>query len=196
VYFKMPSDGPREALQVQLGGFLDLCERRLAPAAPAAHPQSNLREVVDEAWAGESDFNMPEDAAQASFRGMDPGAAQGSGTITVGKYTGYTFEQLWEEDRSGAMWIISKAEEGDCGKNFAMFADWAKATHPQGVVAPDLFVTFGKHRGRSYQEVLEDDPDYCEWIVQKARTEASSPEGVGPNLQKWADWLMKNGVGR
>jgi len=191
-YLKMPSHGPREMLEDRLGRFLDLCEIQLPPAAPVADPQSNLREVVDQAWEEEDASGTPEDAAQASFGSMDQVAARGSGTLSFGKYAGYTFEELWKDDHGYAMFILSKAEEDDCSKEFSMFADWAKATHPQGVADPQLFITFGRHKGRGFKEVLEDDPDYCEWIV----TEAGRPDGVGQSLQGFADWLMKNGVGR
>jgi len=33
-------------------------------------------------------------------------------------------------------------------------------------MALDDIFTFGKHRGEQLEDVIEDDPDYIEWLVQ------------------------------
>eukprot|EP00930_Biecheleria_cincta_P048426 TRINITY_DN3373_c0_g1_i3.p1 TRINITY_DN3373_c0_g1~~TRINITY_DN3373_c0_g1_i3.p1 ORF type:complete len:299 (+),score=41.59 TRINITY_DN3373_c0_g1_i3:91-987(+) len=50
----------------------------------------------------------------------------------------------------------------------------------------DQLVDFGKHRDRSYSEIVKDDPEYCRWVLDKARKD---PENVGPALEAFAAYL-------
>ena len=48
---------------------------------------------------------------------------------------------------------------------------------------------FGKFQGKSYEEVLEDSPEYCEWVIQTAEMEPSSGE-----LLHFAKFLTEKGL--
>ena len=52
-----------------------------------------------------------------------------------------------------------------------------------------LMVRFGRHRGTSYQNMMKDFPNYCEWVLD---TDATEPE-AGPDLQHFAVYLKMQG---
>ena len=55
-----------------------------------------------------------------------------------------------------------------------------------------LTVGFGRHRGMSYQSMMKDFPNYCEWVLD---TDATEPEAC-PALQHFAAYLKMQGFNR
>ena len=55
-----------------------------------------------------------------------------------------------------------------------------------------LTVGFGRHRGMSYQSMMEDFPNYCEWVLD---TDATEPEAC-PDLKHFAAYLKRQAFNR
>ena len=60
---------------------------------------------------------------------------------------------------------------------------------PNGKTEEQLTVGFGRHRGMSYQSMMKDFPNYCEWVLG---TDATEPEAC-PDLQHFAVYLKMQG---
>ena len=54
-------------------------------------------------------------------------------------------------------------------------------------VAPE--VGFGKHRGETINDVVDQDSDYCLWVVE---TYKENPEKCRRELKEMAQWLLQN----
>ena len=46
-------------------------------------------------------------------------------------------------------------------------------------------VLFGRHMGKTYKEVYQNNPDYCEWVIRTANTETNP----SPGFTKFARWI-------
>eukprot|EP00928_Gymnodinium_smaydae_P056668 TRINITY_DN40000_c0_g1_i1.p1 TRINITY_DN40000_c0_g1~~TRINITY_DN40000_c0_g1_i1.p1 ORF type:complete len:341 (+),score=51.91 TRINITY_DN40000_c0_g1_i1:85-1023(+) len=57
----------------------------------------------------------------------------------------------------------------------------------QSVQADSQRIDFGKHMGKSYEEVLRLDPSYCAWVLSKRRRSSC------PGLRAFADFLASRG---
>merc|ERR1712224_544845 len=56
----------------------------------------------------------------------------------------------------------------------------------RGVVGPNTVMTFGKHKGRTFGDLKDNEPEYTTWALGHA---AASPE-----LQVFIDYLRSQGV--
>lgn len=69
------------------------------------------------------------------------------------------------------------------------------SAHPTGHAdSGSSIVSFGKHRGRTFQEVLSEHPDYCQWVLKKA--DSKSPEDDRPpseSMQAFLDYVRGAG---
>ena len=74
--------------------------------------------------------------------------------LKVGKYKGCKFEDA-AQDRGYCSWIL---QETSFSKPLAKFQAYLVKKHV-GIV------TVGKHKRKFYDEVLTDDPDYCDWVT-------------------------------
>merc|ERR1719272_1679952 len=52
-------------------------------------------------------------------------------------------------------------------------------------------VGFGKHREMTYQDTLENEKGYCQWVVQKFLEE---PDQTNLAMAEFARWLQEQGV--
>ena len=73
--------------------------------------------------------------------------------LARGKYKGYPYAEVAQNDRSYCAWVLR-----DGGRGFSAFAAFLRDAHG-GVV------TFGKHKGLFFDEVLRLHPDYCAWVL-------------------------------
>ena len=73
--------------------------------------------------------------------------------LKVGKYKGRRFEEA-AQDRGYCSWIL---QEKSLSRSLAKFQDYLVKKHV-GIV------TVGKHKRKFYDEVLTEDPDYCDWV--------------------------------
>mmetsp|Transcript_133209 Transcript_133209/g.426132 ORF Transcript_133209/g.426132 Transcript_133209/m.426132 type:complete len:182 (+) Transcript_133209:82-627(+) len=60
----------------------------------------------------------------------------------------------------------------------------------QSAVEAEDVVNFGKHRGKAYEEVLKEDPMYCSWVVQAAKSDKTlDDKPSSEHLVNFAEWL-------
>ena len=93
--------------------------------------------------------------------------------LRVGKHKGKTFE-LATEDRKYAYWILS---ETTLSGSLKLFAKHLQKQHGGILIV-------GRYKRRYFDEVLRDDPGYCEW--------AMSLKDPGPLLQPFIAYLEKH----
>eukprot|EP00929_Paragymnodinium_shiwhaense_P047204 TRINITY_DN23941_c0_g1_i1.p1 TRINITY_DN23941_c0_g1~~TRINITY_DN23941_c0_g1_i1.p1 ORF type:complete len:335 (+),score=60.67 TRINITY_DN23941_c0_g1_i1:70-1074(+) len=143
-----------------------------------------LRQSQDDSSAELSDF-----AAYVTERRSDegePAVAKVSGheVIPVGKYRGRDYASIAEEDPDYCEWVISTVTSEDPGP-LKEFADFLIAEHPEiaercgsrqgssssprsGSLPPSEAsgrIPFGKYKGQTFEEVLQEDPRYCQWAL-------------------------------
>ena len=67
-----------------------------------------------------------------------------------------------------------------------------KLTEEEGDDPKSTEISFGKHKGKSYDEVYRTDKNYCEWVVT---TVIQSAKTVHPDLIRLAQWIDTKDVG-
>ena len=55
----------------------------------------------------------------------------------------------------------------------------------------ERMISFGKHKGKTFEKVIEDDLAYCNWVLETAAMEPSS----GKELRTFANYLQLVGLG-
>merc|ERR1719401_2309794 len=99
--------------------------------------------------------------------------------LDVGKYQGQSYGQVLQSDPDYCHWVLSKSQDPDSSMALQHFAAWLadqEVPEPTAVAADsdELIISFGKHRGKSYEEVLQEEPDFCRWALSKAQDPDSS----------------------
>jgi len=91
------------------------------------------------------------------------------GLVSFGKYKGQRFADVLNDDPQYCAWVKAESKKPDSSHSFRAFANFLSAEEvPElDVMEPDV-VSFGKHRGQRYEAVLEQDPDYCWWVLHQA----------------------------
>mmetsp|Transcript_67201 Transcript_67201/g.160999 ORF Transcript_67201/g.160999 Transcript_67201/m.160999 type:complete len:447 (-) Transcript_67201:119-1459(-) len=132
-------------------------------------------------------------ASSSAFQ-VSSAVPSGSEVLKFGKHRGKTFEEIYEEDQQYADWAVRNANQGSNG-NLTVFASFVKARRQEGsdsnqsagtvshTVLNDT-VHFGKHRGKTFAEVCEEDPLYCEWVLKSQSTTEN------PHLQNFARYIQ------
>eukprot|EP00445_Apocalathium_hangoei_P057463 CAMPEP_0204094244 /NCGR_PEP_ID=MMETSP0360-20130528/190831_1 /ASSEMBLY_ACC=CAM_ASM_000342 /TAXON_ID=268821 /ORGANISM="Scrippsiella Hangoei, Strain SHTV-5" /LENGTH=460 /DNA_ID=CAMNT_0051043553 /DNA_START=32 /DNA_END=1410 /DNA_ORIENTATION=+ len=163
--------------------------------------------VVDTAASGKALPALLQLAAWLQGQGLqsrrspakDLSTPTGSSKLCCGTYSGKTFVEVLEIDPEYCDYIL-KAEipdtESEQGRTFVAFAKWLKTqvllpleSGPTGTA----ILSSGKHNGKSYEEVLREDPPYCSWVVSQEK----SPDGEIPDTESeqartfvaFAKWL-------
>jgi len=106
---------------------------------------------------------------------------------------------------------IESADGGDDASTGSGFASYGQGTgrdpnistwqprdsapHPTGhAVSGSSILSFGKHRGRTFQEVLSEHPDYGEWMLKKADSKSSEDDRPpSENMQAFVDFVRGTG---
>ena len=133
-------------------------------------------------------------------------AATGSSTLFIGKHRGKTFDHVLANEPDYCRWALDKDSPTGALKEFQ---DWLKtrkdslsaasATAATATTAvaphrspPTAFrfgssaptgsstLSFGKHKGRTYADMLSKEPEYCGWVQDK-----DSPTGPLKDFQEW-----------
>merc|ERR1712178_219133 len=100
---------------------------------------------------------------------------------------GRSFQEVLATDPEYCQWVLQESKKEDVGfrmQEFAAFLD-DKSELQQPAAKEDGKVSFGKYKGRSFQEVLATDPQYCQWVLQ----ESSGDSGNG--MQTFAAFLSE-----
>jgi len=55
-------------------------------------------------------------------------------------------------------------------------------------------VRFGKHKGLTFQQVLEQEPDYCQWVLREATARAERGEPAREDFTALVGYIQANGT--
>jgi len=127
-----------------------------------------------------------------------------SWTLKLGKHKGKSFQEVYEEDQKYCAWAIQTAASGEAKGSLGSFAEYVKArgvvpaeaatasTSSQGHVAQSSSassgskkLSFGKHMGKTYEEVANQQKPYCDWVL-KSVAEGSNRN---PQVTEFAQYI-------
>ena len=103
--------------------------------------------------------------------------------VPSGKYEGKTFEEVMTEDPLYCAWVMDLVKEGKNSSGMIRFKDFLKDRGFQGTVEEVMIA--GKHKGKTFEMVMKDDPSYCADVVR--RVEEGSAHLVMLRLKKFLD---------
>lgn len=143
------------------------------PSGDSNAPRAGMESAGGDPSAG---GNVPRGEAEGA--GGEPTRA---GMVEFGKHKGKLFEEVLNIDPTYCAWALATGElrpDTPIGA-FAVFL---------GHRAPELrtLVGFGKYGGKTFQETLRADPDYCLWVLA-----AVEEPRVNPSLKVFAAWLRE-----
>ena len=78
--------------------------------------------------------------------------------LRVGKHKGKSYSAVAESDRSYCSWVLRLGSHST-SSGLDKFASYLKKNH--GGILP-----IGRHKGKFYKEIIEEDSDYCSWASQ------------------------------
>nr|QBK84690.1 MAG: hypothetical protein LCDPAC01_01710 [Pithovirus LCDPAC01] len=89
----------------------------------------------------------------------------GKSTVTFGKHKNKTYEKVLE-DQNYCEWIISSSFEPKYNTS-ASLKKWIKKNYVKKAYSGEknTLVGFGKHKNRTYEELMTLFPKYCVWIT-------------------------------
>jgi len=85
------------------------------------------------------------------------------GFLKVGKHSGESFRKVFETDVGYCRWVMREKRTG----NLAEFSDWLSGMPVESEEEETPILRVGKHRGETFEEVYENDEDYCDWILSE-----------------------------
>ena len=88
--------------------------------------------------------------------------------ISFGKHCGRLISEIVEEDPSYLQWALRKREDPKSSEQLLEVAEYVREYFPE--VEGQTKVIFGKHKGKTFQAVLEEDEDYICWLINNVRT--------------------------
>merc|ERR1739848_775042 len=94
--------------------------------------------------------------------------------VSFGKYAGTSFQDVLDQDPDYCHWILEQGSQEDAGFQLRQFAAFLDGKVPEQVVSNQGgtgAVSFGKYAGTSFQTVLDQDPDYCRWVLEQGSQE-------------------------
>ena len=127
-------------------------------------PSRQLLEVAEFVW---KHFPQVENAVVLGF----------------GKYRGRALSQVVQEDPEYCSWMLETAAKADSSDQLRQAAKRIQENHPDLVTQVEQWhenvdgqttVTCGKHKGKSFQAVLQEDTDYVCWLIDNIGDEARS----------------------
>ena len=96
--------------------------------------------------------------------------------LKQGKHIGRTFEEVCQTDRPYIDWVFREEKSGELSPNLAALVAYVRQKYGG-------LMTLGKHRGRYFSELLEQDPLYADWAMN-----VSCP---GDPLRSFADYAAQ-----
>jgi len=121
--------------------------------------------------------------------------ANGATLVGFGKYNDKTYEEVLHDDPDYCIYLQQQAEGSKASGSWSTFKSfmWWLARLPeddQPQCSAEGRVLFGKYRGETFENVLEQDPAYCGFILQSAE---ASPTHHLTNFMTFAEWLKARG---
>lgn len=80
--------------------------------------------------------------------------------LDFGKYVGIPFNEVMEKDVFYSDWCLKNLEKSA----FTEYLKQNKFSLPDPTEKEKL--NFGKHKGKTFGKVLDDDPNYCKWAAE------------------------------
>lgn len=103
--------------------------------------------------------------------------------VTFGKYSGMAFEEVLKEDPHYCQWLLTEVAEP--GSRTGPFVEWLQTQDMAAIAkAAGETMDFGKYKGRSYEEVHQEDLDYCQWVVDK-----EFDDDLSRGMRSFIEWL-------
>eukprot|EP00746_Dinoflagellata_sp_MGD_P131179 gnl/MRDRNA2_/MRDRNA2_64997_c0_seq1.p1 gnl/MRDRNA2_/MRDRNA2_64997_c0~~gnl/MRDRNA2_/MRDRNA2_64997_c0_seq1.p1 ORF type:complete len:549 (-),score=94.49 gnl/MRDRNA2_/MRDRNA2_64997_c0_seq1:192-1838(-) len=106
-------------------------------------------------------------------------------TVSFGKFKGHTFQQVYLKQPEYCAWVLTQGSGAKVAPGFAQFANFIRAQKAKETAVQSSFVVdrresygispqselipFGKHKGKQMLDVLQEDANYCSWVVEEAR---------------------------
>ena len=99
--------------------------------------------------------------------------------LAVGKHKGKTFEEVMTEHPQFSSWVLKN--DSISSSNLLSFRSFLqdKGFQPKssrarpGPWAPNV-IPVGKHKGKTFKEVMDEDPAFCGWVMRLSREGANS----------------------
>lgn len=110
--------------------------------------------------------------------------AESSEIFTAGKYRLYEFQEILEKDRSYCLNYASAHPEDELmwwlKTYIELTPEELDLLNSTRNVIEEQSLKFGKHKGKTFKEVLAQDPSYCNWVRS-----LSSADGQMLEFQRW-----------
>jgi hypothetical protein len=135
---------------------------------------------------------------------VGPSGDSGQRLLGFSKHRDMTYQEMRDQEPGFCDWAIRQSQGPEPGPLLLEFVQWLQGqglpSVGGGTPANDGFgpggdsshptVGFGKHRGMTYEEALEQQKGYCQWVVQRF---LESDDNT-PAMAEFARWLQEQGV--
>jgi hypothetical protein len=161
-----------------------------------------------------------ENSSMAPLRVAARGQASadlGSQLMTMGKHRGVSFKEVLARDPQYCDWVLNNNSESENFRPLVEFlrthnfgsedarrtdfepAEQQQRTHFQGSRSPPAggheTLNFGKHRGLTFEEVVRQQPDYCQWILREADSRVARGELLKDHFSALVNYIQASGLG-
>ncbi|CAJ1403154.1 unnamed protein product [Effrenium voratum] len=105
-------------------------------------------------------------------------------TVSFGKHRGKTMQELVEEDPGYCSWMLQtyREDKENCNPAFKAAAEYLLDQDDIDVEELEQVINFGKYKGQGFKQVMDEDPDYGQWVVGAAE------ESGNPNFRAFAEF--------
>eukprot|EP00746_Dinoflagellata_sp_MGD_P136097 gnl/MRDRNA2_/MRDRNA2_70080_c0_seq1.p1 gnl/MRDRNA2_/MRDRNA2_70080_c0~~gnl/MRDRNA2_/MRDRNA2_70080_c0_seq1.p1 ORF type:complete len:761 (-),score=134.83 gnl/MRDRNA2_/MRDRNA2_70080_c0_seq1:12-2144(-) len=173
----------------------------LGQAEPSGHLQAFVEYLKSQGVDGSSSKpSQPGDSTHQSSLQDSQGSTGADTVMAFGKYKGRTFADLKEHEPDYVSWALGQADPSGPLQAFLEYlksegvslsvpsqpSDSVQQTTPQASQGPDTVMTVGKHKGRTFADLKNSEPEYVSWALGQA-----DPSG---QLQAFVDYLKSEGV--
>jgi len=115
----------------------------------------------------------------------------GDSVMKFGQFAGMTFDKLWKSERDYCRNVhhtpVHKIRDYATMELKAYLVRHSAALWPEA----DSVIDFGTvHLDRTYADVFKGDPEFCQWISEKYRSDV---EELHPGMVRFAKWLEEQG---
>lgn len=153
----------------------------LPPSSPGLSPPDLDASALQSAGEGAD--------ATLALRNDESGRMEPA-VVSFGKLDGCTYEEALSRDPDYCDWVLRQLDRDDeePSESLGKFAEWLKENWIRDTsLQESIRVGFGRHADLTYQEALQQHPDYCDWVADRA----AKDDDCHSKLREFADWLRK-----
>jgi len=115
--------------------------------------------------------------------------AQWLQVIDFGPHRGLTFEEVLSQHPDYCAKVAHRGQQGEALERLSVFFRWLQAQRPASAGDAGLrSVGFGTHGDLTYEQVRSREPDYCRWVMEKAKLKTAE---VHKPMEELAQWLQQ-----